>query len=475
MSGDELCAASLSVVAGLIERREVSPVEVTAATLERIERLEPDLNAFITVMADEALAAARLAESEIGAGTYRGPLHGVPVSLKDLYYTRGVRTTAGSRVLRDFFPSTDATVTMRLRQAGAIIVGKNNMAEFAYGETHPDHGDSHNPWNLEYGTNGSSGGSAAAVAAGLGYGSMGSDTGGSIRLPAAFCGVVGIKPTYGRVSRAGVVPLSWSLDHAGPITRNVRDNAMILSVVAGFDEADATSVPLPVPDYAADIDTLSKGLRVGVISGEGSGLTGDVRASIGRAVALLEGIGCEARPVEQPYAREAVQALFAILYPEASTFHLRWLRKRPEDYTANTRERLELGALLPGRIYVRALRARQTIARAYARLLSDVDVLLTPAAPFPSYRLDSAGTQMSVPDPQAAESMSGLITFSGPFDLTGLPALSVPVAMTGEGLPIGVQFVGRPFAEPELYKVAHAFEQTASDWRQHTEAGGRIV
>ena len=475
MSGVELCAASLHEISGLIERREVSPVEVTAATLERIERLEPDLNAFITVMGEEALAAARVAETEIGAGTYRGPLHGVPISLKDLYYTRGVRTTAGSRVLRDFVPSTDATVTLRLQEAGAIIVGKNNMAEFAYGETHPDHGSSHNPWNLEYGTNGSSGGSAAAVAAGLGYGSMGSDTGGSIRLPAAFCGVVGIKPTYGRVSRAGVVPLSWSLDHAGPITRTVRDNAMMLSVVAGFDEADATSVPRPVPDYAAEIDALSRGLRVGVISGEGSGLTGEVRASMGRAVALLEDIGCETRPVEQPYAREAVQALFAILYPEASTFHLRWLRERPDDYTANTRERLELGALLPGRIYVRALRARQTISHAYARLLTDVDMLLTPAAPFPSYRLVSADAQISAPDPQAAESMSGLITFSGPFDLTGLPALSVPIAKTGEGLPIGVQFVARPFAELELYKIAHAFEQAASGWRQYPEPSGRVV
>lgn len=472
MSSNDLCAVSLSELAGLIERRELSPVDVTEATLERIERLEPDLNAFITVMTDEALASAQRAETEIAGGTYRGALHGVPISLKDLFYTKGIRTTAGSRVLRDFTPSTDATVTTRLQDAGAIIVAKNNMAEFAYGETHPDHGNVRNPWNLAYGTNGSSSGSGAAVAAGLSYGSMGSDTGGSIRLPAAFCGIVGIKPTYGLVSRVGVVPLSWSLDHVGPMTRSVRDNAIMLQAVAGFDAADPTSVPVPVPDYTKDIGTLPPRLKIGVVTGAASGVTPAVGASITHVIELLRGIGCEVREVEQPYAREAVQALLGILYPEASAFHLRWLRERPEDYAVNTRERLELGALLPGRILVRALRARQTVSQSYQRLLSDVDILVTPAAPFPSYRLDEVPAD---PVTKAGERMAGLITFSGPFDLTGLPAISVPVAKSDEGLPIGIQLVGKAFGEQLLYQVAYAVEQAAIGWRQHPESGGYVV
>jgi len=254
VAGDKWSTVSLADIAGHISRREVSPVEVTQNVLDRIHRLEPQLNAFITVMAESALRTARSAESEIVAGRYRGALHGVPISLKDLFLTRGVRTTAGSTVLAEQVPTRDATVVRKLRSAGAIVVGKANMLEFAYGEVCPAYGPSRNPWNLEYGTNGSSSGSAAAVAAGLGFASMGSDTGGSIRLPAAFCGIIGLKPTYGMVSRSGVIPLSWTLDHVGPMTRTVRDCALVLEAVAGYDPRDPGSVPARRRLYAARLE-----------------------------------------------------------------------------------------------------------------------------------------------------------------------------------------------------------------------------
>jgi aspartyl-tRNA(Asn)/glutamyl-tRNA(Gln) amidotransferase subunit A len=264
---DTLPYLTIREVGARLRRRELSPVELTQTILDRIDRLEPRLNAFITVMRDEALAQARAAEQALAAGTDLGPLHGIPVSLKDLYQTAGVKTTGGSKILADWVPTADSTVTRRLREAGAIIVGKNNLHEFAYGATNenPHYGSAHNPWDLERITGGSSGGSGAATAAGLGWASMGSDTGGSIRCPAALCGVVGIKPTYGRVSRAGVLPLSWSLDHAGPLTRTVEDAALVLNAISGHDPADPASADRPVPDFAAGLDGQVSGLRIGNI------------------------------------------------------------------------------------------------------------------------------------------------------------------------------------------------------------------
>lgn len=474
VSGSELCAQSLSAIGQRIAQREVSPVEVTEATLQRIEQLEPRLNAFVTVMAESALADAMRAEQEISRGEYRGPLHGVPISLKDLFYTKGVRTTAASRVFADFVPDRDATVVTRLRDAGAIIIGKANMAEFAYGETHPDFGPTHNPWHLDYGTNGSSSGSAAAVAAGLGYGSFGSDTGGSIRLPSAFCGVVGLKPTYGRVSRAGVVPLSWSLDHVGPMTRNVRDCAILLEAVAGADADDPTAARVDVPHYAEALDREVPRLTIGVLQpATGDGVTPDVRAATDRAAVTLRELGFKTIPVEQPHPEQALRALMAILYVEASTYHQPWLRSRPEDYSVNTRERLELGSLIPGTVYVQALQARRIVIDAYRALFRDVDLLLSPMSPFASYRLGGQRVQPVTED--GSDRMNGLMRFSGPFDLTGLPGISVPAGVTTDGLPIGVQFVGKAFGEEVLFQVAHAFQQATAATIMPTAEGNLVA
>ena len=461
MLDSELCMASLAAVAARIARREVSPVEVTRLVLARIERLDPQLNAFITVTAEAAIRAARVAESQIARGQYRGPLHGVPISVKDLFLTRGVRTTAGSRILAEQIPNVDATVVRKLRTAGAILVGKANMLEFAYGEICPTFGPSRNPWNLEYGTNGSSSGSAAAVAAGLGYASMGSDTGGSIRLPAAFCGIVGLKPTYGLVSRAGVIPLSWTLDHVGPMARTSRDCALILDAVAGYDPRDPGSLPLRRRRHAATIENTPRRLRIGVVQAEpGDGVTQEVRTCVEATANRLRQLGYDTQPVALPHAEHAPRALLAILYPEASSFHRRWLASQPEDYTPNTRQRLELGALLPAASYLQALRARRVIGEAYRDLLRQVDLLLLPVAPIASYRLDRSPGE---PVPGAGgDRMSALIRFSGPFDLTGLPAISVPAGFGTDGLPIGAQLAGPPFSEELLLQVAHVLEQATA-------------
>jgi aspartyl-tRNA(Asn)/glutamyl-tRNA(Gln) amidotransferase subunit A len=461
MSGDDLCMASLAEMAERIRRREISPLEDTQAVLERIARLDPRLNAFITVTADLAIGQAREAESAIGRGEYRGPLHGIPLSLKDLFATRGIRTTSGSVILAEHVPQHDATVVTKLADAGAVLVGKANMLEFAYGEVCPTYGPSRNPWNVEYGTSGSSSGSAAAVAAGLGYASMGSDTGGSIRLPAAYCGIVGLKPTYGLVSRAGVTPLSWSLDHVGPMTRTVRDCALVLDAVAGYDAADSGSVSVSPRQYAADIESVPLA-RVGVVQPiDGQPLPPQVQATHEAAAGYLRDAGLDVRPVVLPYPDEAPRALMAIMYSEASTFHQRWLDERPDDYSPNTRERLELGAMLPAHVYLNALRARRVIADAYRELLREVDLLLTPVAADWSYRLERPPVE-PVSASRGGDRMTPLIRYSGPFDLTGLPAISVPVAVGDDGLPIGAQLVGQAFGEVTLLQVAHALEQAAA-------------
>ncbi|HEU5422596.1 MAG TPA: amidase [Nitrolancea sp.] len=469
MSAVELCRLSLAEAAGLVARREVSPVALTEAALARIEQLNPILNAFITVTGETALAEARAAEREIAGGAYRGPLHGIPLSLKDLYCTKGVRTTGGSRLLGGFVPDEDATATRKLRQAGAVLLGKTAMLELAYGEEHPDYGATRNPWDIEYGTNGSSSGSAAAVAAGLGYGSLGSDTGGSIRLPAAWCGIVGLKPTYGLVSRAGVLPLSWSLDHAGPMTRTVRDCALLLQAIAGHDPADPTSARRPVPDYSAGLDRVPSDLTVGVFApAPDDRVLPEVRAALDAAAQTLRNAGISVREVRQPYPDQATRALLAMLYAEASSYHLPWLRERPQDYSANTRERLELGARLPATTYLSALRARRVIIAAYQELMRDVDILLTPPAPTASYRLDGPSTAPVGPE---GDRMAPLVRFSGPFDLTGLPAIAVPAGLTGAGLPIGVQLVARPFAEPTLLQTAQVVEQALRDRLPRPDTG----
>ena len=455
-------APSLATIAARLAGREISPVEVTAAALDRLAEYEPTLNAFITTLPDEALAAAREAEAAIGRGDYRGPLHGVPISLKDLFLTRGIRTTAASRILTEYVPTADATVVKRLAAAGAILIGKTNMLEFAYGEVAPAFGPSRNPWHTEYGTSGSSSGSAAAVAANLGYATLGSDTGGSIRLPAAYCGLVGLKPTYGRVSRAGVLPLSWSLDHVGPMTRTVRDCAIMLEVIAGHDPADPTTSARPVPRYSTLLDQPMPSCTIGIVApAEDDQVEADVRAAVAATAERVGQLGFACKRVTLPHPDAATRALLGILYAEASAYHAPWLRERADEYAPNTRIRLELGTLLPATVYVRAQQARRVIMQAYKELFSQVDLLLLPVGPSASYRLAAPAVE---PTAGGGDRMGPLIRFSGPFDLIGYPALSIPNGLTADGLPIGVQLAARPFEEGLLLQVAHAIEQAEPFW-----------
>jgi aspartyl-tRNA(Asn)/glutamyl-tRNA(Gln) amidotransferase subunit A len=453
----ELWQLTLAEAAAGIQARKISPVELVRAELARIEARNPVLNAYITVLGEQALHDAQAAEDEIAGGGYRVPLHGIPVSLKDLIYTAGIRTTAGSVVLNDFVPDRDATVTRRLKDAGAIVIAKANMLEFAYGEVHPFHGPACNPWHVEYGTSGSSSGSGAAVAGGLDFGSLGSDTGGSIRFPAAYCGIVGLKPTYGLVSRNGVVPLAWTLDHVGPMTRTVRDNAVMLQAVAGHDPADPASARVEIPHYQARIGSSPSSLTIGVIEpAADDGVTTEVRRETDRAVQALQEAGYATIPVQMPYDLLAGRAVIALLYAEASTFHRPWLETRRDEYGQNTLDRLELGTLLPGTIYVQAQRVRRVVIDAYKELFSRVDALASPVGPEASYRLEDAPAEPVV---ETGDRMRTLTRFTGPFNLTGLPAITVPCGFADNGLPIGLQLVTRAFAEPLLYQIADTLER----------------
>ena len=455
-TSNELCALSLSAVARLIRERAVSPVEVTESVLKRIDLVDSHINAFITVTADLAMSVARDAEREIAAGRYRGPLHGVPISIKDLFDTRGIRTTAASRVLANVVPDRDATIVTKLRDAGAVPIGKTNLLEFAYGDVPPAFGPSRNPWNTDYGTAGSSSGSGAAVAAGLGYGSIGTDTGGSIRGPAAYCGIVGLKPTYGLVSRAGAIPLSWSLDHVGPVTRTVRDCALLLDAISGFDQDDPTSRLGHEGKVTSRFDDPVAPLTIGVVGpAEGDGVAGVVWEAVNAAEAAVREAGFATRPVALPHPDHAARALIAIISAEASSIHRDWLRDHAGDYSPGTRERLELGSMLPASIYLTAQRVRAVIVELFQELFRTVDLLLLPVMAKPSYLIEAPVPQ---PDTNGSPSMLAGVRFEGPFNLTGQPAISVPAGKTAEGLPIGVQLAGRPFSEPSLLQVAAIVE-----------------
>lgn len=458
-----LCDLPMLEVASQIRSRKRSPVEVTEAVLQRIAALNDTLNTYITILTDSALAEARTAEREIGAGTYRGPLHGVPLSIKDLFFTKGVRTTAASRVLADHVPDEDAAVVERLRAAGAVLVGKTNMLEFAYAAVHDDYGPSPNPWDQSRSSSGSSSGSAVAVAAGMGYGSIGSDTGGSIRLPASYCGIVGLKPTYGRVSRFGGIPVSWSADHFGPMTRTVADTAALLYAIAGEDPRDPTSGPVPVPDYLACLEEGIRGKRIGIADAYlRQHVDPAVQAVMSEALATLQGLGAELIEISLPSPGDAVPALLAILMPEATAFHLPWLRSHPEMYSPAVRERLELGAVTPAVSYIQAQQARRQITDGFLAAMrsAKIDLLVTPTGPTPATPLEGDLVTGDEADPDV---LAALINFTGPFDLTGFPAISIPAGFTPGGLPVGMQLVARPWQEAPLLAAAHAYEQ-ATDW-----------
>jgi aspartyl-tRNA(Asn)/glutamyl-tRNA(Gln) amidotransferase subunit A len=454
----------------LIQTRQVSPVEVTNAYLHRIEALDPTLRAYITVTADAAREAATRVEQEIRQGNYRGPLHGVPLGIKDLLDLEGFATTMGAKILKDNVAHADATVVQRLKAAGAVILGKHNLHEFAFGITseNPHFGIVHNPWNLDCVPGGSSGGTAAAVAAGLCAAGLGSDTGASIRAPASFCGVVGLKATYGRVSRAGALPLAWSLDHVGPIGRSVADCAILLQAIAGSDPRDLASADDPVPDYVAELRHDIKGLRVGVPADHFFDLVEpDVERLVRQAIETVGALGATLTEVALPHARHAQAAGNVIMSCEAASWHADWLRDRPDDYGADVLARIRGGQLVRAVDYLASQQLRTLVQRDFAEAFERVDVVVGPTAPIVAPRIGQT-QEASGPLNVAPRGIANRDTI--PCNLTGMPAISLPCGLSEDGLPVGLQIMGAAFAEPLVLRVAAAYE-AATPWHSCQPAG----
>jgi aspartyl-tRNA(Asn)/glutamyl-tRNA(Gln) amidotransferase subunit A len=459
MSADFSALTTLSAVSLALRKKEVSPREITRACLDRIEQHNPRVNAFITVLTKSALAAAAKAESEILNGRYRGPLHGVPYASKDLFLTRGIRTTCGSSILRRFVPTHDAAMIERLDGAGAILLGKLNMHEFAFGTTsvNPHFGAVHNPWDRTRVSGGSSGGSAAAIACGFAFLTLGTDTGGSIRIPAALCGVSGLKPTYGRLSRFGAYPLSWSLDHVGPLAPTAEDVALAMNVLAGHDARDPGCARVEVPDYTGALGRGLTGIRVGIPAGLFfEGLQREVRAHVDRAIARLRELGAEVSPVAIDRLPDASRAASIVLFAEAGASLQKWHRTRAAALGADVRQRLDLAAAVTAGDYLTAQRVRRAVDEAFRKVFRTVDVVVTPQLPVTAPRIEESAVTIngrSEPVPAA------LTRFTRTFNLTGLPSMSVCCGYSSAGLPIAFQVAARPFAEATVLRVAHAYQQ----------------
>jgi aspartyl-tRNA(Asn)/glutamyl-tRNA(Gln) amidotransferase subunit A len=459
---DDLAALSIWDASELLQAKKVSPVELANACLARIERLNPVLNAFITVTREQALADAKTAELEIVKGTRRGRLHGIPIGLKDLFDTAGIRTTAGSAIFVDRVPSQDAEVVRRLKAAGAVIVGKLNMHEFAYGDTSAQShfGPVRNPWNREHVPGGSSGGSAAAVAAGLCCGALGSDTGGSIRQPAAYSGIVGLKPTYGLVSTRGVVPLSWSLDHVGPMCRTVADAAVLLQAIAGYDPLDTNSLDAAVPDYVNALRRRVSTLRLGIprtVFYEM--LDPEIEHAVNEALQMLRRLTASTRDVELPPYKT-----LAVVGAEAYAFHAPYITKTPQLYQPPTRRRLELGSAVSTGAYIEGRRELDRLRRAVTGVFSAVDLLVTPTTPILPITVEEAVNNPSIPPPGG---VAPSLRNTQPFDIYGLPSISIPCGFSRSGLPIGLEISGAHLGESLVLALAHAYEQ-ATEWHRRT-------
>ena len=448
---------TLAGAAEKIKAKELSPVELTASVLARIGAVEDKITAFATLTPDLATEAAARAEAEIAAGNYLGPLHGIPVGIKDLYETAGVATTSSSKVRADYIPAHDSAVVEKLFAAGSVMVGKTHTHEFAFGAVTPT---TRNPWDLDRMPGGSSGGSGAAVAAGECFLGMGSDTGGSIRIPASVCGTVGLKPTYGRVSRRGVASLSWSLDHVGPLTRTVADAALVMNAIAGYDRADPASVDVPVPDFTERQDIA--GLTIGVPTNYYTERVDPrVATAVAAAIAVLVEQGARVREIEIPLPQYVLPTEWAIMLPEASAYHQEMLRNSADLYTEDVRLFLEVGELVLATDYIKALRARTLIQQRWRDMFADIDVLIAPTLTAPALPVDDPS--VSWPDGSTESATDTYVRFSAPANVTGLPSLSVPCGFTDSGLPIGMQIIGKPFAEPVLLAVGQTYE-SATHW-----------
>ena len=457
---------TISELSQRLRGREVSPMEVTQACLGRIDRLNPSLNAFITVTAESALAEARRAEGEILRGEWRGPLHGVPVALKDLIDTAGVRTTAASALYKDRVPYQDAEVVRRLRQAGAVIIGKNNLHEFAYGGSSlvSYFGDVHNPWDLGRIAGGSSGGSAAAVVAGMAYAAIGTDTAGSIREPAALCGCVGLKPSYGRVSSRGVIPLSLSLDHVGPLATTFQDAAIVLQAIAGYDPADITSADVPVADYVSALRVGAKSLRVGVPRAYFfDDLDPEVASAMERALRGISTLVAEVREVQLDVPTDrTLQAA------ESYACHAQNVAKNPELYQPETVRRIRSGERISAAEYIERRRELDEARRSIGQVFAEVDVLVTPTMPMPAPAIADLKANAEALRPAELK----LLRNTRPFNVWGLPAISLPCGFTQSGLPIGMQIAGPHWREDLVLQLAHAYEQATAWHKRRCVASG---
>lgn len=448
---------TLSEAADLVARRELSPVEITQAHIDQIKLLEERLNCFISYTPEAALDRARSAEAEIQGGEYRSPLHGIPLALKDLYETRGVTTTAGSLFFHDWVPQEDGVVVERLNAAGMVNLGKLNMHEIALGVTNnnPHYGACRNPWDLNRTPGGSSGGSGAALAAGMCMASLGSDSGGSIRIPASLCGVVGLKPTFGRISLRGVVPLSWNLDHPGPMARRVGDVALLLQNIAGYDPLDPASVDVEVPDYLAQLAGSVRGWRVALAEDDFfTRADAEVLAAVRSSADVFASLGAQVTRVEFHGAHDSAKANGLMVTSDAAAFHQERLQQNPEKFGADVRQRLETGAAYTSSEYILARRTQSVHRQKFDQFFEGYDLLLTATTPIAAPPLEG---------PDAVEQAGRLTRFTSPFNLTGLPAISLPCGFTSQGLPIGLQIVTHSWGEAALLRAAHAYEG-ATEW-----------
>jgi len=452
----ELTSLTIHAAACLLKQKEISPVDLTRAHLERIQLLDQGLNSFITLTPEIALQQARQAEAEIRRGEYKGWLHGIPLALKDLYETQGIRTTAGSSFFADYIPDVDAFVVQNLKNNGAVLLGKLNMHEIALGVTNenPHYGDCCNPWDLKRISGGSSGGNAAALAAGLCMGALGSDTGGSIRIPSALCGVVGFKPTSGRVSLRGVIPLSWNLDHVGPMARCVRDVAILLQAIAGYDPQDAWSMDEPMEDYLAEPLTSLSDWRIALAADDyytnKEFVDGEVLQAVQKAAQVFEDLGARVERVSFPYALDAVMANGLMTPADAAAFHHQRVSDNPQGFGRDVLKRLQTGAAYTSTEYSLARRMQTILRCKFIEFFNDYDLLLTPTTPITAPIRGSA---------DAVERARLLTRFTAPFNLTGLPALSVPCGWSSEKMPIGLQIVSKPWAESRVLLAGELYEQ----------------
>ncbi|MCP4616546.1 MAG: amidase [Bradyrhizobium sp.] len=458
MSG-EPALMSLTAVAKAIAEKKVSSREVTQSCLDRVAKFNPRLNAFMAIEADDALKAADAADAALAKGSAKGVLHGVPLAHKDMYYDKGKVVTCGTKIRKDFVATTTSTALQRLKDAGTVRLGSLQMVEFAYGPTghNPHYGPVRNPWNTDHITGGSSSGSGSAVAARLTFAALGSDTGGSIRMPAHFCGVTGLKTSVGRVSRAGAMPLSWSLDTVGPLAQTVEDCALLTQLMAGSDPEDPTASNLPVPDYVAATKQPIKGLKIGLPSAfYVDDLDAEVARVLDETLAVLKKEGAEIVKVDLPDQRQLTAACQFVLATEAAALHKRWMIERPQDYGPQVLMRLQNGLAIPAVSYLEAMRWRGPALSAYLTAVRDTDAVLAPAAPMPAPTI----VESDVGNSHDAEAVIQRVTrFTRPINYLGLPSLSIPSGFTRSGLPVGMQIIGRSFDEAMLVRIGAAFQR----------------